>query len=165
MNPQIKVRYYQQPDMPSFIRKQVAHEAPYNAYLWYLAPYAFTLRHAVTGMFAAFIIVGLALSIFSSAARWIFAAVMILYMTFAVIAGVQQALRYREPRHAVFAPFAFLVYHFLHGAGVLIGFAKLAAGTAPVQRKHEPWPGAGRFRAWPPGRSAGEATPKPLSRR
>jgi glycosyltransferase involved in cell wall biosynthesis len=49
MNPAIRVQYFQQPDLPSFIRKQVVHEAPYNAYLWYLAPYAFAPRHAITG--------------------------------------------------------------------------------------------------------------------
>ena len=149
MNPRIQVRYYQQPDLPSFIRKQVAHEAPYNAYLWYLAPYAFTPRHAITGVFAFGVLAGIALSPFSSFVRWAFTAVMALYFALAIASGIQQAIRYREPRHVLFAPIGFFLYHFLHGIGVLVGLARLATGTAPVQGKPEPWPGAGRFKAWP----------------
>ncbi|MEP6506633.1 MAG: glycosyltransferase family 2 protein [Gemmatimonadales bacterium] len=148
MNPHIQVMYYQQPDLSAFIRKQVVHEAPYNAYLWYLAPYAFTARHAVTGVFAAGVLGGLALSLISPAIRILFFGVMTLYFALAITAASQQALRYREPRHVLFAPFGFFLYHFLHGIGVLIGLARLATGTAPVQGKSEPWPGAGRFRAW-----------------
>jgi len=148
MNPLIQVMYYQQPDLASFIRKQVVHEAPYNAYLWYLAPYAFSVRHAVTGVFAAGVLGGLALSLVSPAIRSLFLGVMILYFVLAIASALQQALRYREPRHILFVPFGFFLYHFLHGIGVLIGLARVATGTAPVQGKPEPWPGAGRFRAW-----------------
>ena len=148
MNPNIRIRYYQQPDLKSFIRKQVIHEAPYNAYMWYLAPYAFTPRHAVTGVFAAGVLGGLALAPFSSIVRWAFIGVMSLYFLLAVVSGVQQAVRYREPRHILFAPIGFFLYHFLHGVGVLIGLLRLATTTAPVQGKSEPWAGAGRFRAW-----------------
>ena len=149
MNPGIQVRYYQQPDLATFIRKQVAYEAPYNAYLWYLAPYAFTPRHAITGVFATGVLLGLILSPFSVTISWMFIAVMTLYFLLAIASGVQQAIRYREPRHVIFAPMAFFLYHFLHGIGVLIGLTRLATRTAPVQGKAEPWPGAGRFRAWP----------------
>ena len=160
MNPRIQVHYYQQPDLPSFIRKQVAHEAPYNAYLWYLAPYAFAPRHAITGVFAFGVLAGVALSPFSSFIRWAFAAVMGLYLLLAVLSGIQQAVRYREPRHVLFAPIGFFLYHFLHGIGVLAGLARLATGTAPVQGKPEPWAGAGRFKAWPaPGTASTPARP------
>lgn len=148
MNPQIRVQYFQQPDLASFIRKQVVHEAPYNAYMWYLAPYAFTPRHAITGVFAAGVIAGLTLAPFFEFVRWTFAGVMALYALLAVVSAIQQAVRYKEPRHAIFAPLGFFLYHFLHGAGVLMGLLRLATGTAPVQRGAEPWPGAGRFRAW-----------------
>lgn len=148
-NPQIQVRYYQQPDLASFIRKQVVHEAPYNAYMWYLAPYAFALRHALTGVFAVGVLAGIILVPFSRLAAVIFLSVMSLYGVLAVLSGVQQAVRYRDARHVVFAPVGFFLYHFLHGIGVLMGLVRLATGTAPVQGKPEPWPGAGRFRAWP----------------
>ncbi len=149
MNPSIQVRYFQQPDLRSFIRKQVFYEAPYNAYLWYLAPYAFTARHAVTGVFAAGVLAGIVLSPYSPIVRWTFLAVMSLYAILAIASGIQQAVRFSEPRHAIFAPLGFFLYHFLHGVGVLMGLARLATRTAPVQRIAEPWPGAGKFRAWP----------------
>jgi succinoglycan biosynthesis protein ExoA len=158
MNPAIRVQYFQQPDLTSFIRKQVAHEAPYNAYLWYLAPYAFTPRHAITGVFAAGVIGGLLTFRMSGVIAVVFAAVMALYFALAFAAGVQQAIRYKEPRHILFAPLGFFLYHLLHGVGVLIGLGHLATGTAPVQGKSEPWSGAGRFRAWP--RPASEPLPR-----
>ena len=154
MNPTIRVQYYQQPDMKSFIRKQFVYEAPYNAYMWYLAPYAFTPRHAVTGLFSLGVIAGLALSGFSQVIKFLFLGAMALYFALAFAAACQQALRYREWRHLIFAPPAFFAYHFLHGLGILTGLARLATGSAPVQVVPEPWPGAGRFRAWPvPNRS------------
>ena len=148
-NPRIQLEYYQQPDLPSFIRKQIVYEAPYNAYLWYLAPYAFAARHAITGVFALGVLSGVVLSPFFPIVRLIFLFVMGLYGLLALASGVQQAIRYGEPRHALFAPFGFFLYHFMHGLGVLYGLLRLATGTAPVQSKPEPWPGAGRFRAWP----------------
>ena len=149
MNPHIQVQYFQQPDLRSFIRKQVFYEAPYNAYLWYLAPYAFTPRHAITGVFAAGVLAGIVVSPYSAVIRWTFLAVMSLYAILAIASGIQQAVRFSEPRHAIFAPLGFFLYHFLHGVGVLMGLARLATRTAPVQRIAEPWPGAGKFRAWP----------------
>src|SRR4029078_4268271 len=65
-NPAIQVKYYQQPDLSSFIRKQILYEAPYNAYLCYLAPYAFAVRHAITGVFAFGVLGGVVLSPFSA---------------------------------------------------------------------------------------------------
>ncbi len=152
-NPCIRLHYYQQPDLASFIRKQIVHEAPYNAYLWYLAPYAFAVRHAVTGVFAFGVIAGLLLSPFSRVARIGFMSVMLLYAVLALLSGIQQAIRYREPRHVIFVPLGFFSYHFMHGLGVLYGLLRLATGTAPVQSRPEPWPGAGRSRAWPRGGS------------
>ena len=157
-NPHIEVRYYPQPDFRSFIRKQVAYEAPYNAYMWYLAPYSFAPRHAITAVFALGVIGGLVLSQFFATVRFVFLAVMAVYALLAIVAGVQQAIRYREPRHVVFAPIGFFLYHFLHGLGVLWGLILLLFGKAPVQQRPEPWAGANRFRAWPPMR-APNATP------
>jgi succinoglycan biosynthesis protein ExoA len=132
LNPRIQVHYYQQPDLKSFIRKQIVHEAPYNAYMWYVAPYSFTIRHAVTGVFAFGVIAGLVLSPFSSFVRVAFLSVMGLYFLMAIVAGIQQAVRYREPRHVFFAPLAFFAFHFMHGLGVLAGLFRLATHTAPV---------------------------------
>jgi len=161
-NPAIQVKYYQQPDLYSFIRKQIVYEAPYNAYLWYLAPYAFAVRHAITGVFAFGVLGGLALSPFSTTVKWIFAVVMAVYFAIAVGSAIQQAVRYREPRHVLCLPIAFFLYHFLHGVGLLAGLLRLLTHTAPVQKIAEPWPGAGRFRAWP---TASVDTPLPAPAR
>ena len=155
-NPRIQVKYFPQPDFKSFITKQIRFEAPYNAYMWYLAPYAFAARHAITGLFAAGVISGLVLSFFFTWIRVAFIAVMALYFLLAAGSAIHQAIRYREIRHAFTLPFGFFLYHFLHGTGVLYGLAKLATDTAPVQTTREPWPGAGRFRAWPLPENAGE---------
>jgi glycosyltransferase involved in cell wall biosynthesis len=149
-NPAIQVMYFQQPDLWSFIRKQVVREAPFNAYLWYLAPYAFAVRHAITGVFALGVIAGVALSPFSVAIRLGFATIFGIYLATGLVAAVQQAIRYRMLRHMLFLPPAFFVYHFTHGLGLLFGLLRLVTRTAPVQQTGEPWPGAGRFRAWPP---------------
>ena len=134
-NPKIQISYFPQPDMTSFIRKQFVYEAPYNAYMWYLAPYSFAARHAITAVFALGVIGGIILSPFSSLVRTVFAGVMILYALLAIFSAISQGIRYREARHVLFLPFAFFSYHFLHGLGVLAGLLKLATGTAPVQRE------------------------------
>jgi glycosyltransferase involved in cell wall biosynthesis len=148
-NPAIQVKYYAQPDLISFLRKQIIYEAPYNAYMWYLAPYSFAARHAITGVFAAGVLGGLFLSPISPTVRIIFLSVMGIYFAIALASGIQQAIRYREPRHVIALPGAFFLYHFLHGIGLLGGLLRLLTRTAPVQKVHEPWPGAGRSRAWP----------------
>jgi glycosyltransferase involved in cell wall biosynthesis len=149
-NPKIGISYYPQPDFKSFITKQFKYEAPYNAYMWYLAPYSFAVRHAITAIFALGVIGGVMLSPFFPVIRVMFIAVMALYFVLAIGSGIQQAIRYKEWRHALFLPFAFFLYHFIHGLGVIVGLILLATGSSPVQQKKEPWTGAGRLRAWPP---------------
>jgi glycosyltransferase involved in cell wall biosynthesis len=149
LNPEIKSVYYNQASFGAFIKKQIGLEAPYNVYLGYLAPHAFAWRHWVTGCFVLGVIGGVALSPFINWMRWAFLAVMALYMLLALGAAVQQAARYREARHVLCLPFAFFLFHFLHGLGMWWGLLRLATGTAPVQKTSEPWPGAGRKRAWP----------------
>ena len=156
-NPEIQVQYYPQPDLSSFLKKQVAAEAPYNAYMWYLAPYSFAPRHAITALFALGVIAGLLISPFSHTVRWIFGAVMALYFFLALISATQQAIRFRDARFVLALPPSFFLYHFLHGVGVIGGLINLVIGTAPVQKKKEPWPGAGRFRAMPSPRATSVA--------
>jgi glycosyltransferase involved in cell wall biosynthesis len=150
LNPHIRVYYRNQPSFSKFIKKQLQKEAPYNAYLWYVAPYAFVYRHAITALFAAGVIGGCVFAPFNTWIRWPFLAVMLLYSIMAIGSSVQQAVRYRNLLHLLLLPWCFFLYHFMHGVGVLYGLLRLATGTAPVQKIREPWPGAGRFRAWPP---------------
>jgi glycosyltransferase involved in cell wall biosynthesis len=150
-NPGIQVKYFPPASFGAFIRKQIVFEAPYNAYMWYLARYSFAPRHAITGVFALGVVGGIVLSFASSWIATAFAAVMTLYAVLAFFAAAQQSRRYHEPKHLVTLPFGFFLYHFLHGTGVVYGVIRLLTGTAPVQQVNEPWPGAGRFRAWPSG--------------
>ncbi|MEI8088794.1 MAG: glycosyltransferase family 2 protein [Opitutaceae bacterium] len=149
LNPAIHSLYFNQPTLLAFYSKQLFHEAPYNAYLWYLAPYAFAPRHAITGAFALGLLGGLALSPLIPCIAWPFACVMWLYGVLAFLSALQQAIRFRRSLHALLLPFCFFGFHFLHGLGVLAGLVRLATGTAPVQQTPEPWPDAGRGRAWP----------------
>jgi glycosyltransferase involved in cell wall biosynthesis len=148
-NPEIVVHYYPQPNLPAFLKKQVMSEAPYNAYMWYLAPYSFAPRHAITAFFALGVIAGVLLSPVFGVVRWSFISVMALYFLLATISAAQQAVRYGNALYVIALPPAFFSYHFLHGIGILGGLVSLLAGTAPVQKRREPWPGAGRFRAFP----------------
>lgn len=134
LNPAIRLMYYQQPTLLAFFRKQIEREAPYNAYLWYVAPYAFAPRHAVTGAFAFGVLAGILLSPGVSFIRVAFQLTMAAYALLALMAAVQQAVRYRRARHAFCLPFCFFGYHFLHGIGVLYGLARIATRSAPVQR-------------------------------
>ncbi len=60
LDPRIQSRSFNQPTLQAFYRKQFLYEAPYNAYLWCLATYAFAPRHAITGVFALGVLGGLA---------------------------------------------------------------------------------------------------------
>jgi glycosyltransferase involved in cell wall biosynthesis len=149
LDPRIEVYYYNMPDLRSFFLKQLQREGCYNVYLWYLAPYAFAFRHCVTGIFAGGVLAGCLGSLLTP---WIgvpFAGIIMFYFVLAALASFRQARRYHMASLVVALPFCFFLFHFFHGLGVLWGFLKLCTRSAPVQKILEPWPGAGRFRAWP----------------
>lgn len=141
LDPRIVVQYTQQPTLRSFLRKQFFLDAPYNAYMWYLASYTFTPRHAITAVFVLGILIGLPLALFSTPIAAVVGLVLGAYALFALTASVQQALRYRHMRHVVCLPFCFLAYHLVHGLGVLTGIVRLALGIAPVRRADARWTG------------------------
>lgn len=145
LNPKIEIEYFQQPTMGRFLAKQFFLEAPYNAYMWYLAPYTFTPRHAVTAAFALGVLVGVPLALFFVWARVILVAVLGLYVALAIVGGVGQAVRYKKPAHGVVLPFGFLAYHLTHGAGVLLGLSRIALGVPPVRKADPAWTAA----LWP----------------
>jgi glycosyltransferase involved in cell wall biosynthesis len=149
LDPCIEVYYYNMPSMWSFCRKQILREGCYNAYLWYLAPYAFAFRHCVTGAFACGVLAGCLGSVLTPLIAAPFAGIMIVYFILAGLASLQQARRYRMASLAVALPLCFFLFHISHGLGVLGGLLNLCARSAAVQKLPEPWPGAGRFRAWP----------------
>jgi len=148
LNPEIQVVYYNQPTLWLFLKKQLLHEAPYNAYMWYLAPYTFVFRHAVTGIFFLGILSGSILSFYFTWIKWLFFSVITLYTMLALIASIRQALRYKHIIHLFALPASFFLFHFLHGFGLVCGISKLLFGRSPVQNHDEPWEGAGRVRSF-----------------
>jgi glycosyltransferase involved in cell wall biosynthesis len=120
-NPAIQVFYFNHPTLTGFLIKQFKLEAPYNAYMWYLAPYTFAYRHAITGVFALGIILGIILSFFFPIIKYAFVSVLVFYSLLAVISSIQQAIRFKQFRHILLLPFSFFLYHFIHGLGVLKG--------------------------------------------
>ncbi len=158
LNPEIRSRYFNQPSLGAFLRKQIGREAPYNPFLWYLAPYAFTWRHAITAVFVLGLVAGAVLSPITPILWPAYLAVLALYAVLAVLSSLQQAVRYRQPAHVLVLPFAFLAYHFVHGLGVWRGIVLLLVGRAPVQTTKAPWAGA-THRRW--NRAARSARPAP----
>ena len=146
LNPKIIVEYSQQPTLKDFLRKQFFVDAPFNAYMWYLAPYTFTPRHAASALLALGIIAGLPLALVSGMAATVVASVLTVYVGLALFASVQQAVRYSRLRHVLFLPLAFLAYHLAHGLGVLGGELRIALGTQPTKKTDPPWRGATSLR-------------------
>jgi len=142
----VSFQYYNQPSVYKFLKKQLIKEGPYNAYMWYLAPYTFAYRHVVPAVFAAGVISGVILSVFFNFMAWAFLSVMAIYSIMAVFSAVQQAIRFKLFRHVLFLPFCFFLYHFIYGLGILSGIIKVLLHIAPVQKVKEPWKGAGKKR-------------------
>mgnify|MGYP000943495772 CR=1 FL=1 len=148
LNPKVCLKYYNQPNLFKFLHKQIAKEAPYNAYMWYLAPYTFAYRHAITAVFASGILAGILLAALFPFFLYLFIIIAGLYGLIAISSSFQQAIRFKKPAHALVLPFSFFLYHFLHGLGVLYGILMLLLHLAPVFHKKEPWKNAGRKRAF-----------------
>jgi glycosyltransferase involved in cell wall biosynthesis len=140
-NPEIRVLYHNLPTLAGFYRKQIAKEGPANMYMWYVAPYAFAPRHGITGAFAAGVIAGGCVAVSSRGLRKAYVGTLAAYALLAVVSSAQQAVRYRDARHAVCLPWCFAGFHMAHGLGVLAGVVRLATGTSPVQRRSgRRWP-------------------------
>ena len=133
VNPNVKVVYYNQPSLGKFLRKQILLQGPYNPYAWYVAPHSFNIRHAISAVFSAALLIGIPLSLFYGWARVILFSVMGFYFLLAFFSSFQQAIRYRKPADILVLPFSFLTFHLSHGFGVLLGILKLLFGSSPIQ--------------------------------
>lgn len=149
LDSKIRIQYFNQPTLSKFYTKQFFKEAPYNPYMWFLAPYSFAVRHAITSVFSSGILFGALGSFFFEPIKYLFLGVLTLYFLLAVLSSIQQAIRYKQPLYVVCLPFCFFLYHFIHGLGIITGILRLATGTSPVQKLKEPWVGAGKFRSYP----------------
>jgi glycosyltransferase involved in cell wall biosynthesis len=130
----IKIEYFNQGSLFKFFGKQFFKEAPYNAYMWYLAPYTFSIRHAITAVFVLGLLFGSILSLFHFTFLYLYIGVISLYLTLALFSGFQQAIRYKDFILVFFLPLCFFGFHFIHGLGVLKGCLLLCLGLSPVQK-------------------------------
>ena len=139
LNPEIVIEYFQQPTLAKFLEKQVVYEAPYNAYMWYLAPYTFTPRHALTAVFVLGLLAGIPLAFAFSWIRILMIGAIGLYAVLAVISAAMQAVRYKRPLHLLTLPLSFFSYHFTHGFGVVLGLVRIMFGAQPVAKSDPAW--------------------------
>jgi len=146
LDPSIVSYYYSPASLTGVLKKFLRRQGPYVAYMWYLAPHAFSWRHAVPAAFVVGFVGLVALSLLWHAFLWCLVAMTAIYSLLALAASVDQALRHREPLHLVCLPPSFLAYHLSYGTGVVVGLLRLLLRRSPVQKVREPWPGAGGFR-------------------
>ena len=130
----IKIFYFNQKYFFSFIKKQLLLEGPYNAYMWFVAPYSFRFRHAVTALFFSGIFIGPMLGLVHVYFYIIYFCTLFLYLCLSVFASVQQAAKLKKPILFLILPVSFFLFHFTHGAGVISGLAKLLFKRSPVQK-------------------------------
>lgn len=134
LNPNIVIKYYNQSSFIKFLKKQFFYEAPYNSYMWYVAPYTFSYRHAITGLFTIGLIGGLIVAPFNIYIKIVYYFVLSLYLLMSVIASFQQSFRFKLLRHLLLLPLSFFSFHIFHGLGVIIGLIKILFKTAPIQK-------------------------------
>jgi glycosyltransferase involved in cell wall biosynthesis len=144
-NSDILVYYYNQPNLIEFYKKQFYKEAPYNVYLWYIAPYAFAIRHAITGVFATGIIIGGILAFFFPLMMFLYLGGVGLYFLLSILSAIQQSVRYKNILYILLLPLCFFLFHFIHGLGVIVGVLKILTNTSPVQQRKVPWNRAEEF--------------------
>lgn len=139
MNSLIYSYYYNQSSLYTFYKKQFFNEAPYNTYMCYLAPYSFSVRHFITGLFSSGIIFGLLLSSLFAILKYIYLAVIFIYIFIAFVSSLQQSIRYRKSILLIILPPCFFIFHFIHGLGIIHGLLRLMTDSAPVMKANKPW--------------------------
>jgi len=148
LNPKIRVNYYNQPTIRGLYR-QAAYSAKWDTWSWLVAPYAFTPRHGIPGVFVLSLFLSVVLSAVSKIFLVLAAVILIPYVILAILSAVK-ASRGNPWWTAFLLPPLYMGYHVAFGLGSLWGGLLLAFRFTPVQLVREPWPGAGRYRAWPP---------------
>lgn len=124
MDSKIVIKYYNESSFYKFILKQLLKEGPYNFYMWYLAPYSFSLRHSIPLFFTIGVITGFMLSFYSKLICFIYFFVIGIYFLLSALSSLQQAIRFKNILLFPILIPSFFIFHFLYGFGILIGFCK-----------------------------------------
>lgn len=147
-NPEIKIYYHNKETIKGLLQ-QAEFTGEWNPWMWFLAPYSFSLRHTIPGVFVLGLIFAIAATIFIKIGWILLVAILLPYLILAFTAATQQSNKYSWKLFPSL-PFLFFTYHVAYGTGILIGIFKLILGIAPILKIKEPWSGAGQYRAWPP---------------
>lgn len=126
--------YFNQKSFIDFLKKQFLLEAPYNIYMWYVAPYTIVPRHGITLFFSLGIIIGLFIKDIRFLGE-IYFSVLILYLILSIASSLQQTIKFKNPILFPFLPLCFFLFHFIHGVGMIIGLSKVLLKISPVQKK------------------------------
>ena len=121
LDPKIVISYFNQGQFKNFIKKQLLLEGPYNPLMWYLAPYTFKIRHAITGLFSLGILFGSGTYFLNDLLFSVFISVCATYAILSILSSIQCFRKHRSIAVLFLLPFAFLMFHFMHGLGVLKG--------------------------------------------
>lgn len=133
-SPSIRVFYSNQASLGAFLSKVLSREGPWNAYMWSVAPYAFRLRHGVPALFTAVLVSAAILAAFVPGGGVLLAAILLPYAILALVAAMQQSVRFKRWWLVPLLPPSFLAYHLAYGLGEWWGLLQLVLGRAPVQR-------------------------------
>jgi glycosyltransferase involved in cell wall biosynthesis len=146
LNPAIQVKYYNQATLRGLLI-QAFGTGKWNPWTWFVAPCAFAPRHVVPGLFVLGLLGVLGFTFLVPRGWLALVTIFTPYLVLALLASFQQSRRYGLGI-LLFLPPLFLVYHTSYGLGTLWGALRLFVGATPVQKIREPWPGAGKHRAW-----------------
>jgi glycosyltransferase involved in cell wall biosynthesis len=131
LDPKIQVYYYNQGTILGLLR-QAFFTAQWITYMWYIAPYALSLRHLIPALFVLSLIGSTLLSFFYPFGVLLFLSIISVYGISALVASIQQGCHYGMWM-ALILPFLFLIYHISYGMGILWGALRLIVRRSPVQ--------------------------------
>tara|TARA_Y100000590_G_scaffold466949_1_gene644035 strand:- start:4569 stop:5588 length:1020 start_codon:yes stop_codon:yes gene_type:complete len=132
LNPDIRIKYFPKGNIIDVLKKYHFLEAPYNAYMWYIAPYTFSIRHVITSLFVLGLIGGGILSLYSELILTIYISVLSFYLFISIISSLQLSIKNKKLLLLFIMPFIFFIFHLAHGIGVIKGSLKLIFGIAPI---------------------------------
>lgn len=123
----IIINYHNQISFWKFLKKQLMHEGRYNVYMWKIAPYTFTLRHSITGLFFFVLIFTILILPLNNLP---FLIIISSYFILAFISSFMQCVKYKKFSLIVLLPFCFFLFHLMHGLSEIIGLIKILSGKS-----------------------------------